>query len=131
MSTAIVVIVLVALFLSVGAVFALAVQADAKVQTPAGDKYRIQMTPTGVPWVTLPNWDLSWSFATFGWVRHLRRNPRTWTVSVYPAGARGFWRGNPVLLSEQATSRRVAGHRLDELADAIRRGDLSDLEAER
>lgn len=98
----IVVIVLIVLLvlIEVGAIASLAVQRYAKVRTPSDVEVKIRLTATGVRWVTWLNWDFSWTLATAWWVRYLRGDRRTWTVT---ASDQDFRRGTPVLNREFST----------------------------
>ena len=92
-----VVALLFALAVNAGVVASLWVQRSAKVRIPDGRKVRVRLTPTGVFWVTWTNWDLSSLGATYSWIRYLRGDRRTWSITVTPA-----W-GDTTVIAEFAT----------------------------
>jgi hypothetical protein len=90
------------------------------VEAPDGTVYRVQVGPTGVPWISAAtNYDASVSLAPIHLIRYSLKNPKTWTIEVRPAR---FWRQKPVLLSEQFPHREPAIGRWEELLKNISDG---------
>ena len=117
----IVAIVLVAVVLNAGAVLSLVTQRSANVRAMSKEKYRIRLMAANVHWVAWSNWDMSWLYGTFEWIRHLRRS-RVWNVTVQPRTAR--W-DDPPLYGEEFPTWRAACRRVDILATAIETGVVS------
>lgn len=98
-----------ALAVNAGAIASLLVQRSLKVEAPDGRTVRVRLTATGVRWIPWTNWDASWVLADFWWVRRLRSERRTWSVTA----TRGW--GEPTLIGEFA-SRSDAVAALPQLA---------------
>jgi len=65
-----------------GPVAVLLRQEAAEVMAPDGHKYKVQVGPTGYPWVTWRRLDRTWWSAEGLWLRQLRHSERTWTVTL-------------------------------------------------
>jgi hypothetical protein len=116
------VFVVIAVFLDAGAVASLGMQESANVGASSEGRVRLRLTATGVHWVALSNWDLSWFYATFEWIRYLRHSERTWTVAIASGWAKY---DAPALRTEEFSDRKAASRRLSELAVAIEQGILT------
>lgn len=109
--------VVLAVALNAGVVASFWVQRSAKVTIPDGRKVRVRLTPTGVHWVTWTNWDLSSLGATYSWIRYVRGDRRTWSITVTPA-----W-GDTSVIAEFAT-RSAALTEFPGLAEQVASGQV-------
>lgn len=117
-----VIVVLVIVVIDAGAIASLAVQQSASVKALDGGKYRLRLRPTGVPWVSWGNWDMSWWAASLQWLRRHRLHDRSWTVTVSKRGV--FNVGDPPILSERFGTRTEAASRMEEVALLLEQGRL-------
>jgi hypothetical protein len=118
----IVVFIVAMVVLDAGAIASLVTQRSATAHTPAGQEYRVRLTPAGVHWVSWMDWDLSWFGATFHWARYLRSSRKgTWTVAVSPRWASY---SDPPVLSETFADVGVARRRVWELSAQIDDGSV-------
>lgn len=104
----------------VGGIASLVVQQSVSVKSSDGRKYRIRLTPTGLRWVSMGNFDMSWFGAPIDWLKRFRRHDHRWTVTMNPK-----WSGpDSSLTYETCESRRDALRRMDELVAQAERGDF-------
>lgn len=93
MSILIGVVIALAVIVNVGGVAGMVLQRKARVNGPTEHKsYRVEVGPSGVPWIAAFNWDGGWLFAPYYWWRYLRHRPRTWSVVAFetPTGRESF-----------------------------------------
>lgn len=83
-------------------------QKSERLRDSDGVTYRVQLGPTGVPWITRTNYDGMQVVAPFFWIRYLLHHNKTWTVRVTVAH---FWRQKPALLEEEFSQREAAVER--------------------
>ena len=96
-------------------------QCGRRVKAPSAVSYRVVAGPTGLPWVSTLDLDARWIALPVHWVRWLRRQPRTWSVTV--TEAKNWWDKKPLLVEEFPT-RRMAFVRFDETSKSIESGTL-------
>ena len=97
-------------------------QSATQVTRPDGVAYRVQVGPTGVPWIAaFTNYDASVVLAPFHLARHLMRREKTWTVEARVARS---WRTNLVLLTERYPNRQEARQHFAAVVAGISNGTL-------
>jgi hypothetical protein len=115
-------VLIIAVIWNTGGFAGMLLQRTTEAVDPSGAGYQIEVEPTGMPWIGTFNWDLSWLAAPVHWVRYLRQNPRTWSVSVAKIEKRSVGQD---LLKESFGTYREARLRFRELKARIQVGELS------